>query len=71
MSVSTQSISTGPAGGLVAGIAMIAAGVGLALHPALLHGNARLGDFAAVGLTMMGAFLTVYGTCELRRKRLR
>ncbi|AIO32566.1 putative membrane protein [Burkholderia cenocepacia] len=71
MSASIRSFPTGPVGGVVAGIAMIAAGIWLGLHPAILHADAGPGDSVAVGLAMIGAFAAVYGSHELRRRKRR
>ncbi|KVS36032.1 hypothetical protein [Burkholderia ubonensis] len=62
---------SGSIGALIAGIAMIAAGIGVGMYPALRHGPARLSEFVAVGIMMLGAFIVVYQGHELRRKRLR
>ncbi|PCE24827.1 hypothetical protein [Burkholderia ubonensis] len=63
--------TSGSIGGLIAGIAMIAAGIGVGMYPGLRHGPARLSEFVAVGVMMLGVFVVVYQGRELRRKRLR
>ncbi|KVP35678.1 hypothetical protein [Burkholderia ubonensis] len=65
--------TSGSIGGLIAGIAMIAAGIGIGVgvYPALRQAPARLSEFVAVGIMMLGAFVVVYQGHELRRKRLR
>ncbi|KVD78490.1 hypothetical protein WJ78_17295 [Burkholderia ubonensis] len=63
--------TSGSIGGLIAGIAMIAAGIGVGVYPTLRQAPARLSEFVAVGIMMLGAFVVVYQGHELRRKRLR
>ncbi|TCW87342.1 hypothetical protein C5O80_05340 [Burkholderia sp. SRS-46] len=68
---SFNNTNTGSIGGLLAGLALIAAGIGSGIHSAFLPGTARLGEFVAVGATMLGIFLIVYEGRELTRKWLR
>ena len=62
---------TGPIGGLLAGLALLAVGIGFGINSALQHGTSGLGEYVAVGATMLGIFLIVYEGRELTRKRLR
>ncbi|VWD08054.1 hypothetical protein BLA17378_05707 [Burkholderia aenigmatica] len=58
----------GPAWGIVAGVLLTTVGLGLGLFPRTLHSTGTLNDFVASGVAMMGIFLVVYSTHELRRK---
>lgn len=62
--------TTGPIWGVAAGLLLAAAGLSLGIFPASLHGSGSANDFMASGAAMLGIFLVVYSTRELRRKRM-
>ncbi|WP_175836507.1 hypothetical protein [Burkholderia anthina] len=61
--------TAGPVWGVAAGLLLAVAGLGLDLLPKSLHGSGSANDFMASGVAMLGIFLVVYSTHELRRKR--
>ncbi|WP_175716856.1 hypothetical protein [Burkholderia anthina] len=61
--------TAGPVWGVAAGLLLAVAGLGLGLFPLSLHGSGSANDFMASGVAMLGIFLVVYSTHELRRKR--
>lgn len=61
--------TAGPVWGVAAGLLLAVAGLGLGLFPQSLHGSGSANDFMASGVAMLGIFLVVYSTHELRRKR--
>lgn len=62
--------STGPVWGVAAGALLAAAGLSLGIFPKSLNSTGTANDFLASGVAMLGIFLVVYSTHELRRKRL-
>ncbi|MBM2769942.1 hypothetical protein [Burkholderia anthina] len=61
--------TAGPVWGVAAGVLLAVAGLGLGLFPKSLHGSGSANDFMASGVAMLGIFLVVYSTHELRRRR--
>ncbi len=61
--------STGPIWGVAAGLLLAGAGLSLGVFPALLHSSGSANEFMASGAAMLGIFLVVYSTRELRRQR--
>ncbi|MDN7450483.1 hypothetical protein QZM03_24385 [Burkholderia multivorans] len=61
--------ATGAAWGVAAGLLLAGVGLSLDLSQRALHGAAAGNDFVASGVAMLGIFLSVYSTHELRRKR--
>ncbi|MEK6351618.1 MAG: hypothetical protein V4796_07270 [Burkholderia cenocepacia] len=61
--------TAGPIWGVAAGSLLAVAGLSLGIFPTSLHGSASANDFMASGVAMLGIFLVVYSTHELRRKR--
>lgn len=61
--------TAGPIWGVTAGLFLAAAGLSLGIFPQSLHGSGSANDFMASGVAMLGVFLVVYSTHELRRKR--
>lgn len=59
--------TAGPIWGVAAGLLLAGAGLSLGIFPAALRNSAN--DFMASGAAMLGIFLVVYSTHELRRKR--
>ncbi|RQS44932.1 hypothetical protein [Burkholderia sp. Bp8986] len=62
--------TTGPVWGVAAGVFLAAAGLSLGIFPKSLNSSGTVNDFLASGVAMLGIFLAVYSTHELRRKRL-
>ncbi|AOI95596.1 hypothetical protein LGM71_11750 [Burkholderia sp. AU33545] len=62
--------TTGPVWGVAAGVILAAAGLSLGIFPKSLNSMGTVNDFMASGVAMLGIFLVVYSTHELRRKRL-
>ena len=62
--------TAGPMWGMAAGLLLAVAGLSLGILPKSLHGSGSANDFMASGVAMLGIFLVVYSTHELRRKRL-
>ncbi|MGC2946393.1 hypothetical protein [Burkholderia ambifaria] len=62
--------TTGPVWGVAAGVFLAAAGLSLGIFPKSLNNAGTANDFIASGVAMLGIFLVVYSTHELRRKRL-
>ncbi|PFH30326.1 MULTISPECIES: hypothetical protein [Burkholderia] len=62
--------TAGPVWGVAAGLLLAVAGLGLDILPKSLDGPGSANDFMASGVAMLGIFLVVYSTHELRRKRL-
>ncbi|KVC43176.1 hypothetical protein [Burkholderia diffusa] len=62
--------TTGPVWGVAAGVLLAAAGLSLGIFQKSLNSTGTANDFLASGVTMLGIFLVVYSTHELRRKRL-
>ncbi|MDN7903788.1 hypothetical protein QZM18_06535 [Burkholderia diffusa] len=62
--------TTGPVWGVAAGVLLAAAGLSFGIFPESLNGIGTANDFMAFGAAMLGIFLVVYSTRELRRKRL-
>ncbi|KWA12329.1 hypothetical protein [Burkholderia territorii] len=62
--------TTGPVWGVAAGVLLAAAGLSLGIFPKSLNSAGTANDFFASGVAMVGIFLVVYSTHELRRKRL-
>ncbi|MCA7948755.1 hypothetical protein LGM43_00555 [Burkholderia seminalis] len=60
---------TGPIWGVAAGLLLAGAGLSLGIFPASLHSAGSANDFMASGIAMLGIFLIVYSTHELRRQR--
>ncbi|EJO61827.1 hypothetical protein BURMUCF1_A1392 [Burkholderia multivorans ATCC BAA-247] len=54
---------------MAAGLLLAGVGLSLDLFQRALHGAAAGNDFVASGVAMLGIFLSVYSTHELRRKR--
>ncbi|KWE55874.1 hypothetical protein [Burkholderia sp. MSMB2157WGS] len=61
--------TAGPIWGVAAGLLLAGTGLSLGIFPAALHGAGSANDFLASGVAMLGIFLVVYSTHELRRKR--
>ncbi|WP_412527679.1 hypothetical protein [Burkholderia lata] len=61
--------TAGPIWGVAAGLLLAAAGLSLGLFPEALRNSGSTNDFMASGAAMLGIFLVVYSTRELRRKR--
>lgn len=61
--------TTGPVWGVAAGVLLAAAGLSLGIFPKALNSAGTANDFMASGVAMLGIFLVVYSTHELRRKR--
>jgi len=61
--------TAGPIWGVAAGLLLAAAGLSLGIFPTSLHSSGTANDFMASGAAMLGIFLVVYSTHELRRKR--
>ncbi|MFJ1209535.1 hypothetical protein [Burkholderia pyrrocinia] len=61
--------TAGPVWGVAAGLLLAAAGLSLGIFPTSLHGSGTANDFMASGAAMLGIFLVVYSTHELRRRR--
>jgi hypothetical protein len=61
--------TTGPVWGVAAGVLLAAAGLSLGIFPKSLNSTGTTNDFLASGVAMLGIFLVVYSTHELRRKR--
>ncbi|MDR0246480.1 MAG: hypothetical protein LBJ65_33205 [Burkholderia sp.] len=59
----------GPIWGVAAGLLLAGAGLSLGIFPASLHSAGSANDFMASGAAMLGIFLVVYSTRELRRQR--
>ncbi|KVF79221.1 hypothetical protein WS75_05455 [Burkholderia sp. FL-7-2-10-S1-D7] len=62
--------TAGPVWGVAAGVLLAAAGLSLGIFPESLNSMGTANDFMASGIAMLGIFLVVYSTHELRRKRL-
>ncbi len=61
--------TTGPIWGVAAGLLLAVAGLSLGIFPEALRHSGGANDFMASGAAMLGIFLVVYSTRELRRKR--
>ena len=61
--------TAGPIWGVAAGLLLAAAGLSLGIFPKSLQSSGSANDFMASGAAMLGIFLVVYSTRELRRKR--
>ncbi|HGL6717097.1 hypothetical protein NTJ56_29000 [Burkholderia contaminans] len=61
--------TTGPISGVAAGLLLAGAGLSLGIFPEALHNSGSANDFMASGAAMLGIFLVVCSTRELRRKR--
>ncbi|CAB3750654.1 hypothetical protein GQ57_36290 [Burkholderia sp. MSh2] len=61
--------TTGPIWGVAAGLLLAVAGLSLGIFPASLNSSGTTNDFMASGAAMLGIFLVVYSTRELRRRR--
>ena len=61
--------TAGPIWGVAAGLLLAGAGLSLGIFPAALRSSGSANDFMASGVAMLGIFLVVYSTHELRRKR--
>ncbi|WP_175779071.1 hypothetical protein [Burkholderia cenocepacia] len=61
--------TAGPIWGVAAGLFLAGAGLSLGIFPAVLRSAGSANDFMASGAAMLGIFLVVYSTHELRRKR--
>ncbi|MBN3830613.1 hypothetical protein [Burkholderia sp. Ac-20344] len=62
--------TAGPIWGVAAGLLLAAAGLSLGIFPASLQSSGSANDFMASGIAMLGIFVVVYSTHELRRRRL-
>lgn len=60
----------GPIWGVAAGLLLAGAGLSFGIFPAALRSSGSANDFMASGAAMLGIFLVVYSTRELRRKRV-
>ncbi|WP_322081574.1 hypothetical protein [Burkholderia sp. BCC1972] len=63
--------TAGPIWGVAAGLLLAGAGLSFGTFPAALRNSGSANDFMASGAAMLGIFLVVYSTHELRRKRSR
>ena len=61
--------SAGPIWGVAAGLLLAVAGLSLGIFPKSLQGSGSANEFMASGVAMLGIFLVVYSTHELRRRR--
>jgi len=61
--------TTGPIWGVAAGLLLAVAGLSLGIFPKSLYNSGSTNDFMASGVAMLGIFLVVYSTHELRRMR--
>ncbi|WP_081436690.1 hypothetical protein [Burkholderia lata] len=61
--------TTGPIWGVAAGLLLAVAGLSLGIFPEVLRNSGSANDFMASGAAMLGIFLVVYSTHELRRRR--
>ncbi|WP_174982816.1 hypothetical protein [Burkholderia lata] len=61
--------TAGPIWGVAAGLLLAAAGLSLGIFPKSLQSSGSANDFMASGVAMLGIFLVVYSTHELRRRR--
>ncbi|WP_063551370.1 hypothetical protein [Burkholderia territorii] len=66
----TNEKTIGPVWGMAAGVLLAAAGLSLGIFSKSLNSTGTANDFLASGVAMLGIFLVVYSTHELRRKRL-
>ncbi|RQT14214.1 hypothetical protein [Burkholderia contaminans] len=62
--------TAGPIWGVAAGLLLASAGLSLGIFPKSLQSSGSANDFLASGVAMLGIFLVVYSTHELRRRRL-
>ncbi|KER72337.1 hypothetical protein HR51_06745 [Burkholderia cepacia] len=62
--------TTGPIWGMAAGLLLAVAGLSLGIFPEALRQSGSASEFIASGAAMLGIFLVVYSTRELRRKRV-
>ncbi|WP_174998648.1 hypothetical protein [Burkholderia lata] len=61
--------TAGPIWGVAAGLLLAVAGLSLGIFPKSLYSSGSANDFMASGVAMLGIFLVVYSTHELRRRR--
>ncbi|WP_423394810.1 hypothetical protein [Burkholderia sp. LMG 21824] len=61
--------TAGPIWGVAAGLLLAVAGLSLGIFPKSLQSSGSANDFMASGVAMLGIFLVVYSTHELRRRR--
>lgn len=61
--------TAGPIWGVAAGLLLAVAGLSLGIFPKSLQSSGSAYDFVASGVAMLGIFLVVYSTHELRRRR--
>ncbi len=61
--------TVGPIWGVAAGLLLAVAGLSLGIFPQSLNSSGSANDFMASGVAMLGIFLVVYSTHELRRRR--
>ncbi|WP_175967938.1 hypothetical protein [Burkholderia sp. BCC0322] len=58
-----------PIWGVAAGLLLAVAGLSLGIFPKSLQSSGSANEFMASGVAMLGIFLVVYSTHELRRRR--
>jgi formate/nitrite transporter FocA (FNT family) len=61
--------TAGPMWGVAAGLLLAVAGLSLGIFSTSSPGSGSASDFMASGVAMLGIFLVVYSTHELRRQR--
>ena len=64
-----EELPAGPIWGVIAGVLLVAAGVGLGIAAKLLNGSGQFDESLAISATMIGVFLAVYAGHELTRKK--
>lgn len=67
-----EDMPAGPAGpvwGVLAGVLLVAAGVGLGIASKLVSGSGKFDESLAISATMFGVLLAVYAGHEMTRKK--
>ncbi|MBN3785913.1 hypothetical protein [Burkholderia sp. Ac-20353] len=64
-----ENVPAGPVWGVLAGVLLVAAGVGLGIASKLVSGSGKFDESLAISATMFGALLAVYAGHEMMRKK--
>ncbi|NIE61544.1 MULTISPECIES: hypothetical protein [unclassified Burkholderia] len=64
-----EDVPAGPIWGVIAGVFLVAAGVGLDVASKLLNSSGEFDESSAIGVMMCGVLLTVYAGHEVTRKK--
>lgn len=64
-----ENISAGPIWGVIAGVLLVAAGIGLGIASKLLNTSGKFNESLSISATMFGVLLAVYAGHEMTRRK--